>query len=47
MRVDNDKLRIIAEAIFNAKLRYGIAVYFKPRLKEGDDHSRTSTSAPE
>ena len=28
---------IIAESIFNAKLRYGIAVYFKPRLSEEDE----------
>ena len=27
----------MAESIFNGKLRYGIAVYFKPRLKEGDE----------
>ena len=37
LRVPNDKLLMIAEAIFNAKLRYGIAVYFKPRLKEEDE----------
>ena len=37
MRVPTDKMRIIAEAIFNAKLRYGIAVYYKPRLKVEDD----------
>ena len=32
-----DKLRIFAESIFNAKLRYGIAVYYKPRLREEDE----------
>ena len=32
-----ETLSIIAESIFNAKLRYGIAVYFKPRLSEGDE----------
>ena len=29
-RVPKDKLIIIAEAIFNSKIRYGIAVYLKP-----------------
>ena len=37
LRVPTDKLRIIAESIFNAKLRYGIAVYYKPRLTEEED----------
>ena len=37
MRVPSDKLRIIAEAIFNAKLRYGIAVYYKPRISVEDE----------
>ena len=37
LKVPTEALRIIAESIFNAKLRYGIAVYFKPRLKEGDE----------
>ena len=35
---------MIADAIFNAKLRYGIALYFKPRLKEGDE--KCSTQEP-
>ena len=31
-KVPNSKLKIIAEAIFTSVARYGIAVYFKPRL---------------
>ena len=31
-KVPNSKLKIIAEAIFNSVARYGIAVYFRPRL---------------
>ena len=31
-KVPQSKLRIIAEAIFTSVARYGIAVYFKPRL---------------
>ena len=37
LRVPTETLRVIADAIFNAKLRYGIAVYFKPRLNEEDE----------
>ena len=31
-KVPNTKLKIIAEAIFTSVARYGIAVYFKPRM---------------
>ena len=31
-KVPHPKLRIIAEGIFTSVARYGIAVYFKPRL---------------
>ena len=31
-KVPNSKLKIIAEAIFTSVARYGIAVYYKPRL---------------
>ena len=31
-KVPNPKLKIIAEAIFTSVARYGIAVYFKPRM---------------
>ena len=33
-KVNKDKLLIIAEAIFNSKIRYGIAVYSTPRIEE-------------
>ena len=39
-KVPREKLRIIAEAIFMSKIRYGIAVYMKPRLQEEDSLSR-------
>ena len=32
-----ETLRTIADAIWNSKLRYGIAVYYKPRLSENDE----------
>ena len=33
-KIDHDKLQIVAEAIFTSKIRYGLAVYGKPRLTE-------------
>ena len=35
-KVTHDKLRIIAEALFNSKCRYGIAVYLTPVYDEED-----------
>ena len=35
-KVKKDKLAIIAEAIFTSKIRYGLAVYSRPRLNEMD-----------
>ena len=35
-KVNKDKLQIIAEAIFNSKIRYGIAVYSSPRTEEDE-----------
>ena len=32
-KVTNDKLKIIAEAIFMSKIRYGLAVYAKPKYE--------------
>ena len=45
-KVPRDKLFIIAEAIFNSKIRYGISVYLKPtfeeeELKSGYQHKET------
>ena len=37
LRVPRETLRIISEAIFFSKLRYGIAVYYLPRLTENDE----------
>ena len=37
-KIDNGKLQIVAEAIINSKIRYGIAVYGRPRLNNGDPH---------
>ena len=39
-KIPSDKLKIIAEAIFNSKLRYGISVYLKPRITEEDETSK-------
>ena len=42
-KVPHTKLRIIAEGIFTSVARYGIAVYFKPRLHSDptcEDQSR-------
>ena len=33
--VTRESLRIAAEAIFTSKIRYGVAVYLRPKLKEG------------
>ena len=33
--VPKESLRIAAEAIFTSKIRYGVAVYLRPKLKEG------------
>ena len=35
-KVDQEKLQIIAEAIFTSKIRYGIAVYSNPRTGENE-----------
>ena len=35
-KIPRNKLQIIADAIFNSKIRYGVAVYLNPRLNEGD-----------
>ena len=35
-KVPNDKLQIIAEAIFTSKIRYGLPVYYRPRITEED-----------
>ena len=35
-KIPKDKLMIIAEAIFVSKIRYGIPVYYRPRLNEED-----------
>ena len=35
-RIPRNKLVIVAEAIFNSKLRYGIAVYISPVFNEED-----------
>ena len=39
-KIPRDKLKIVAEAIFNSKLRYAISVYLKPRLTEEDEQSK-------
>ena len=36
-RMPKEKLRLVADAIFNSKIRYGIAVYYRPRLNEEDE----------
>ena len=36
-RIPRDKLQIIADAIFNSKIRYGIAVYYRPCLTQEDE----------
>ena len=36
-RVPIETLKTIADAIWNSKLRYGIAVYYKPRLTNNDE----------
>ena len=40
-KLPRDKLVIVAEAIFNTSIRYGIAVYLKPRLKDQNTGSYT------
>ena len=35
-KVPKDKLQIIAEAIFTSKIRYGLPIYYRPRLTEED-----------
>ena len=35
-KVPRDKLQIIAEAIFTSKIRYGLPIYYRPRLTEED-----------
>ena len=35
-KIPKNKLLLVAEAIFNSKIRYGIAIYFKPRLNMDD-----------
>ena len=34
--IPKDKLKIVGEAIFTSLARYGIAVYCRPRIEEGD-----------
>ena len=36
-RLPQEKLQLVAEAIVNSKIRYGIAVYYRPRLDEGEE----------
>ena len=43
-RVPYEKLKIIADSIFNGKLRYGIAVYYTPRLKDEDENCKLQES---
>ena len=38
-KIPGEKLQIIGEAIFVSKIRYGLAVYSKPRLSEDDARS--------
>ena len=38
-KIDSDKLKIVAEAIINSKIRYGIAVYGQPKLCGEDPQS--------
>ena len=33
-KIPKDKLQIVAEAILNSKIRYGIAVYGRPKTEE-------------
>ena len=33
-KINKDKLPVVAEAIFNSKIRYGLAVYGRPRMEE-------------
>ena len=35
-KIPDEKLKIVAAAIFNSLIRYGIAAYYKPRLCEND-----------
>ena len=35
-QISQDKLQIVAEAIFTSKIRYGLAVYGQPRLSAQD-----------
>ena len=35
-KINNDKLQVVAEAIFTSKIRYALAVYGTPRLKTSD-----------
>ena len=39
-KVPSEKFKIIAEAIFSSKLRYGISIYLKPRLSDEDELSK-------
>ena len=36
-RLPREELRLVAEAIFNSRIRYGIAVFYKPRLTLQDE----------
>ena len=45
-RVPKDKLIIIAESIFNSKIRYGIAVYLKPTFDREEVKTENYQSIP-
>ena len=36
-RMPKEKLRLVADAIFNSRIRYGIAVFYKPRLTQEEE----------
>ena len=36
-RMPKEKLQLVADAIFNSKIRYGIAVYYRPRVTQEDE----------
>ena len=39
-KISQDKLQVVAEAIFNSKIRYGLAVYGRPRLDEEEPEGK-------
>ena len=42
-RIPKKKLLLLAEAIFNSKIRYGIAVYLRPIFEKEDLKARKIT----